>query len=44
MSALALRPEPAAFEISNAMRKLRPHLFADDVSQLNVMASLEGTM
>ncbi|MGM4988036.1 FMN-binding negative transcriptional regulator [Tardiphaga sp. 841_E9_N1_2] len=44
MSALALRPEPAAFEISNAMRKLRPHLFAEETTQLTAMAEAEGFM
>ncbi|QUS39872.1 FMN-binding negative transcriptional regulator [Tardiphaga alba] len=44
MSALAMRPEPDAIEISDAMRKLRPHLFAEETSHLAAMAEAEGFM
>jgi transcriptional regulator len=44
MSALAMRPEAAAVEISDAMRKLRPHLFAEETTQLTAMAETEGFM
>lgn len=44
MSALAMRPEPAAMEIANEMRKLRPHLFAEETSHLAAMAEAEGFM
>jgi transcriptional regulator len=41
MSALAMRPEAAAYEIANAMRKMRPHLFAEETTQLTAMAEDE---
>jgi len=44
MSALAMRPEPAAVEIADEMRKLRPHLFAEETSHLAAMAEAEGFM
>lgn len=44
MSALAMRPEPAAVEIADEMRKLRPHLFAEETSYLAAMAEAEGFM
>ena len=44
MGALAMRPEPEAVEIANAMRKLRPHLFAEETSHLAAMAEAEGFM
>ena len=43
-TALAQQPDAGAQLLATEMQTLRPHLFADDVSQLNVMASLEGTM
>jgi transcriptional regulator len=43
-SALGQQPDAGAQLLATEMQALRPHLFADDVSQLNVMASLEGTM
>ena len=44
MSALAMRPEPASDEIAREMRKLRPHLFAEETSHLAAMAEAEGFM
>lgn len=44
MSALAMRPEPGAIEISGAMRQLRPHLFAEETTQLPAMTEAEGFM
>jgi len=43
-TALARQPDAGAQVLANEMRALRPHLFADDLSQMNVMATLEGTM
>lgn len=42
MGALALRPEPAAYEIANAMRQSRPHLFAEETTQMTAMIEAEG--
>jgi transcriptional regulator len=42
--ALTQQPDAGAQLLANEMRALRPHLFADDLSQMNVMATLEGTM
>lgn len=43
-TALGQQPDAGAQLLATEMQALCPHLFADDVSQLNVMASLEGTM
>ncbi|MGM4918044.1 FMN-binding negative transcriptional regulator [Tardiphaga sp. 813_E8_N1_3] len=43
-TALGQQPDAGARLLAKEMQALRPHVFADDVSQLNVMASLEGTM
>jgi transcriptional regulator len=42
MGALALRPEPAAYAIANEMRKSRPHLFAEETTQMTAMVEAEG--
>lgn len=44
MGALALRPEPAAYEIANQMRRSRPHLFAEETTYSTAMAEPEGFM
>ena len=41
--ALAVQPDAAAKLLAGEMRALRPDLFADEVTQLNAMPSLEGT-
>eukprot|EP01035_Chromulina_nebulosa_P026972 gene26971-biopygen17312 len=38
-TALARQPDAGAQVLANEMRALRPHLFADDLSQMNVMAT-----
>ncbi|MDB5653280.1 MAG: Negative transcriptional regulator [Tardiphaga sp.] len=43
-NALSLRPDAASQVLAGEMRALRPALFADEVTQLNAMPTLEGTM
>jgi transcriptional regulator len=42
--ALSVQPEAAAQVLAGEMRALRPHLFAEDVTQLNDTTTLEGTL
>jgi transcriptional regulator len=42
-TALSVQPDPAAQLLAGEMRALRPQLFADEVTQMNAMATLEGT-
>jgi len=41
--ALSVQPDTASRLLAGEMRALRPALFADEVTQLNAMPSLEGT-
>jgi transcriptional regulator len=41
---LARQPEPAARILAREMRALRPQLFADETTELNVKATPGGTM
>jgi transcriptional regulator len=41
--ALSVQPDDAARSLAGEMRALRPALFADEVTQLNAMPTLEGT-
>ena len=41
--ALSMQPDAASKLLAGEMRALRPALFADEVTQLNAMPSLEGT-
>jgi transcriptional regulator len=43
-TALARQPEAAAQVLASEMRALRPHLFASETTQLDAMATAEGTM
>jgi transcriptional regulator len=42
-TALSVQTDPAAQLLASEMRMLRPQLFADEVTQMNAMATLEGT-
>ncbi|MEH2477363.1 transcriptional regulator [Nitrobacteraceae bacterium AZCC 2146] len=42
-TALSVQTDPAAQLLASEMSTLRPQLFADEVTQMNAMATLEGT-
>ena len=42
--ALSVQPDAASQKLASEMRGLRPALFADEVTQLDAMPTLEGTM
>lgn len=41
--ALSVQPDAASQKLASEMRVLRPVLFADEVTQLDAMPTLEGT-
>jgi transcriptional regulator len=43
-TALSVQPDAGSKFLASAMRALRPQLFADQLTQMNAMPTLEGTM